>query len=32
MLPLVANTPDAAVREAQMRIQEDIDNLIGIVE
>jgi hypothetical protein len=32
MLPLVANTPDAAVREAQMRIKQDIDNLIGIVE
>jgi hypothetical protein len=32
MLPLVANTPDAAVREAQMRIQKDIDDLVGIVE
>jgi hypothetical protein len=32
MLPLVANTPDAAVREARMRVQQDIDNLIGIVE
>ena len=32
MLPLVANTPDAAVREAQMRIKNDIDNLVGIVE
>lgn len=32
MLPLVANTRDAAVREAQMRIKKDIDNLIGIVE
>jgi hypothetical protein len=32
MLPLVASTRDAAVREAQTRIQEDIDNLVGIVE
>jgi hypothetical protein len=32
MLPLVANTPDAAVREARMRIQKDIDDLVGIVE
>ena len=32
MLPLVARTRDAAVQEAQMLIQKDIDNLIGIVE
>jgi hypothetical protein len=32
MLPLVASTRDAAVQEAQMRIQEDIDNLVGVVE
>lgn len=32
MLPLVANTRDAAVLEATKRIQKDIDNLVGIEE
>jgi hypothetical protein len=32
MLPLVANTLDAAAQEAQMRVQEEIDGLVGIVE
>jgi hypothetical protein len=32
MLPLVANTRDAAVQEARKRVQQDIDNLVGIVE
>jgi hypothetical protein len=32
MLPLVASTRDAAVQEAKKRIQEDIENLIGIDE
>jgi hypothetical protein len=32
MLPLVANTRDAAVQEAKKRVQQDIDNLVGIVE
>ncbi|MGF6726694.1 hypothetical protein P3T43_006084 [Paraburkholderia sp. GAS41] len=32
MLPLVATTRDDAVQEARIRIQKDIDNLVGIVE
>ncbi|RZF29790.1 hypothetical protein EVC45_11445 [Paraburkholderia sp. UYCP14C] len=32
MLPLVANTLDAAAQEAQMRVQKEIDGLVGIVE
>lgn len=32
MLPLVASTRDAAVEEAKKRIQQDIDNLVGIDE
>lgn len=32
LLPLVARTHDGAVQEARIRIQKDIDNLIGVVE
>ncbi|MGA7780630.1 MAG: hypothetical protein WCA85_23415 [Paraburkholderia sp.] len=32
MLPFVANSRDAAVREAQMRIEKDIEDLVGVVE
>jgi hypothetical protein len=32
MLPLVAATRDDAVQEARIRIQKDIDNLVGVVE
>ena len=32
MLPLIARTHDDAVQEARIRIQKDIDHLIGIVE
>jgi hypothetical protein len=32
MLPPVANTRDSAVQEARIRIQKDIENLVGIVE
>jgi hypothetical protein len=32
MLPLVANTCEKAINEARTRIQNDIDNLIGVVE
>jgi hypothetical protein len=30
--PLVAHIPDAAVREAQTRVQKDIEDPVGIVE
>ncbi|CAN7400848.1 hypothetical protein [Paraburkholderia terrae] len=32
MLPLVANTHESAINEARTRIENDIDNLIGVVE
>jgi hypothetical protein len=32
MLPFVAATRDDAVQEARIRIQKDIDNLVGVVE
>jgi hypothetical protein len=32
MLPLVASTRDDAMQEARIRIEKDIDNLVGIVE
>jgi hypothetical protein len=32
MLPLVASTCEGAVEEARIRIQKDIDNLVGVVE
>ncbi|MFM0738811.1 hypothetical protein PQQ51_16340 [Paraburkholderia xenovorans] len=32
MLPLVASSREAAEREARVRIQKDIENLVGVVE
>ncbi|MGF6773680.1 hypothetical protein P3T18_006194 [Paraburkholderia sp. GAS199] len=32
MLPLVASTPERAVQEARIRIQKDIENLVGVEE
>lgn len=32
MLPFVAHTREAAIREAQMRIEKNIDDLVGVVE
>jgi hypothetical protein len=32
MLPLVASTRDDAIKEARTRLEEDIENLVGIVE
>jgi hypothetical protein len=32
ILPLVASTRDSATREARIRIEKNIENLIGVVE
>lgn len=32
ILPLVASTRDNAIKEARVRVEKDIENLLGVVE